>query len=172
MESAASEGGGGTNAINWYVFNEPGGSYDKAVADCNKQAGGKYHINYVKLPTDANQQRELIVRRLAAKDEQHRPDRHGRDLDRRAGRGGLDPAVGGPATAPSPTKGKLEGPLKTVEYKGKVWAIPFTSNTQLLWYRKDKVDAPPEDFTWDEMIDDARREGDRTSRCRRASTRA
>ena len=56
------------NAINWYVFNEPGGSYDKAVADCNKEAGGKYQINYVKLPTDANQQRELIVRRLAAED--------------------------------------------------------------------------------------------------------
>ena len=54
-------------AINWYVFNEPGGSYDKAVADCNKEAGGKYQINYVKLPTDANQQRELIVRRLAAR---------------------------------------------------------------------------------------------------------
>ena len=64
----STEGGGGKNAINWYVFNEPGGSYDKAVADCNKSAGGKYHINYVKLPTDANQQRELIVRRLAAKD--------------------------------------------------------------------------------------------------------
>ena len=30
------EGAGGKNAINWYVFNEPGGSYDKAVADCNK----------------------------------------------------------------------------------------------------------------------------------------
>ena len=42
-----------------------------------------------------------------------------------------------------------------MEYKGKVYGIPFTSNTQLLWYRKDKVDAPPEDFTWDEMIDDA-----------------
>ena len=35
------EGGGGARAINWYVFNEPGGSYDAAVADCNKQAGGK-----------------------------------------------------------------------------------------------------------------------------------
>ena len=34
------EGGGGARAINWYVFNEPGGAYDKAVADCNKQAGG------------------------------------------------------------------------------------------------------------------------------------
>ena len=55
----------------------------------------------------------------------------------------------------SPTEGKLEGPVKTVEYQGKIWAMPFTSNTQLLWYRKDQVDTPPDDFTWDEMIDDA-----------------
>ena len=53
------------------------------------------------------------------------------------------------------TEGKLEGPLETVDYQGKIWAIPHTSNTQLLWYRKDRVDAPPDDFTWDEMIDDA-----------------
>jgi multiple sugar transport system substrate-binding protein len=57
------------------------------------------------------------------------------------------------------TKGKLEGPLKTVEYKGKVYGIPFTSNTQLLWYRKDRVDKPPADFTWNEMIDDAVKKG-------------
>ena len=51
----------------------PAAAYDQAVADCNKQADGRYEINYVKLPTDANQQRELIVRRLAAEDDEHRP---------------------------------------------------------------------------------------------------
>ena len=34
------EGGTGARAINWYVFNEPGGAFDKSVADCNKQADG------------------------------------------------------------------------------------------------------------------------------------
>jgi multiple sugar transport system substrate-binding protein len=150
----SSEGGGGHNAINWYVFNEPGGSYDKAVADCNKEAGGKYQINYVKLPTDANQQRELIVRRLAAKDKSI--DLIGMDViwtAELAEAGWILPWEGARRTAA--TEGKLEGPVKTVEYKNKVYGIPFTSNTQLLWYRKDKVDAPPEGFTWDEMIDDA-----------------
>jgi multiple sugar transport system substrate-binding protein len=42
-----------------------------------------------------------------------------------------------------------------VEYLGKIYGLPFTSNTQLLWYRKDKVDPPPDDFTWDEMIEQA-----------------
>src|SRR5215212_1315480 len=59
---------GDSKTIDWYVFNEPGGGYDAAVSQCNKQAAGRYKINYVKLPTDADQQRELIVRRLAAKD--------------------------------------------------------------------------------------------------------
>jgi multiple sugar transport system substrate-binding protein len=114
------EAGSGPRAINWYAFNEPGGSYQMAVDDCNKQADGRYTINYVKLPNIADQQRELLVRRLAAEDD---------DID--------------------------EGPLETVRYQDQIWAIPFTSNTQLLWYRKDRVDAPPDDFTWDEMIDQA-----------------
>ena len=37
--------------------------------NCNKQANGRYQINYVKLPNNADQQRELIVRRLAAEDD-------------------------------------------------------------------------------------------------------
>ena len=63
------EGSTGAKAINWYAFNEPGGSYDQAVANCNKQANGKYTINYIKLPNIADQQRELLVRRLAAEDD-------------------------------------------------------------------------------------------------------
>ena len=129
------------------------------MADCNKQADGRYTINYVKLPTDANQQRELIVRRLAAEDDEHRPGRHGRDLDRRVRRGRLDPAVGGRAAQPRPRRASSRARSRRCEYQGKVWAIPFTSNTQLLWYRKDRVDPPPEDFTWDEMIDDAVEKG-------------
>ena len=58
----------GPPTLNWYVFKEPGGAYDQAVANCNKEANGRYKIAYQALPTDANQQRELLVRRLAAKD--------------------------------------------------------------------------------------------------------
>jgi multiple sugar transport system substrate-binding protein len=148
------EGGGGSRAINWYVFDEPGGAYDKAVADCNKEAGGDYQINYIRLPTDANQQRELIVRRLAAEDDSI--DLIGMDViwtAELAEAGWILPWEGENESAA--TEGKLEGPVKTVEYLGKIYGIPFTSNTQLLWYRKDRVDDPPEDFTWDEMIDQA-----------------
>jgi multiple sugar transport system substrate-binding protein len=152
------EGGTGARAINWYAFNEPGGSYDMAVANCNKQANGRYNINYVKLPNIADQQRELLVRRLAAEDD---------DIDLAsldviwtaefAEAGWILPWEGERRSAAE--EGKLEGPLKTVDYQGKIWAIPHTSNTQLLWYRKDRVDAPPDDFTWEEMIEDAVNKG-------------
>jgi len=152
------EGGSGARAINWYAFNEPGGSYQQAVDNCNKQANGRYTINYVKLPNIADQQRELLVRRLAAEDD---------DIDLAsldviwtaefAEAGWIVPWEGDRRSAAE--EGKLEGPLETVQYQGKTWAIPHTSNTQLLWYRKDRVDAPPDDFTWDEMIDDAVEKG-------------
>jgi multiple sugar transport system substrate-binding protein len=150
----ADEGGTGSGAINWYAFNEPGGSYDMAVANCNEQSNGRYTINYVKLPNIADQQRELLVRRLAAEDD---------DIDLMS----LDviwTAEFAQAEWILPwederrsaaEEGKLEGPLETVRYQDQIWAIPHTSNTQLLWYRKDRVDPPPDDFTWDEMIDQA-----------------
>lgn len=148
----------GARSINWYVFNEPGGAYEQAIADCNDQSNGRYRINYVRLPTDANQQRELIVRRLAAEDDT--VDLIGMDViwtAEFAGAGWIEPWTG--ARKQVAERGRLQGPLETVRYQDKVWAIPFTSNTQLLWYRKDRVGKPGEDFTWDQMIDTAVKNG-------------
>jgi multiple sugar transport system substrate-binding protein len=151
-------GGGGPATLNWYVFNEPGGAYETAVANCNKQNKGRFKIVYQRLPTDANQQREQIVRRLAAKDSS--VDLVGMDViwtAEFASAGWIKPWRGPLRVVAQ--KGKLIGPLRTVRYKGQVWAIPFTSNTQLLWYRKDLVPKPPPNFTWDQMIDSAVKKG-------------
>ena len=140
---------GGSKAIKWYVFAEPSGAYKEAAANCNKQAGGRYQIEIVDLPTNADQQRELVVRRLAAKDSDI--DIIGMDViwtAEFAQAEWIKPLTG--ANATKAAAGTLEGPRKTAEYLGKLWAIPFTSNTQLLWYRKDRVPTPPK--TWDEMI--------------------
>jgi multiple sugar transport system substrate-binding protein len=153
-----SGGGGGTPTLNWYVFKEPGGAYDQAVATCNKQAKGRYKIVYQALPTDANQQRELLVRRLAAKDSS--VDLVGADViwtAEFAEAGWIKPWTG--ANREQAVKDRLSGPLKTVQFKGQVWAVPFTSNTQLLWYRKDLVPNPGEDATWNQIIDEAIKKG-------------
>ena len=159
---AAGCGGGGSSGgattLNWYVFKEPGGAYDQAVANCNTQANGRYQIKYQALPTNANQQRELLVRRLAAKDSS--VDLAGMDViwtAEFAGAEWIKPWTGQNEAAAR--EGKLEGPLKTVEYQGKVWAIPFTSNTQLLWYRKDLVPDPGDKVTWDQLIKTAHEKG-------------
>ena len=47
----------------------------------------------------------------------------------------------------------LPGPLATATYLNRLWTIPFTSNTQLLWYNKKLVKTPP--TTWAQMIQQA-----------------
>jgi len=86
-----------------------------------------------------------------------------------AGAGWIKPWTG--TNRAEAVKDRLGGPLKTVTYKGNVWAAPFTSNTQLLWYRKDLVPNPGESATWDQLIDTAIRRASR-SRCKATSTRA
>ena len=43
--------------------------------------------------------------------------------------------------------------IETASYEGDLYAAPFNTNTQLLWYRKDLVPKPP--TTWDQMIEEA-----------------
>src|SRR4051812_16554208 len=150
-----SSGSGGSRQVNWYVFNEPGGGYDAAVANCNKQNAGKFKINYVKLPTDADQQRELIVRRLAAKDSDI--GIIGMDVNwtaEFAEAGWIEPWEG--ANKEAATQDRVPALLQATEYKDKTWVAPFTTNTQLLWYHKDTLGNKPVPKTWDEMIDTAK----------------
>ena len=142
---------GSSKEVNWYVFNEPGGGYDAAVANCNKQAAGRYKINYVKLPTDSDQQRELIVRRLAAKDSDIGVI--GMDVNwtaEFAEAGWILPWEG--ANKASAEQDRIPALLAAARYQGKTWVAPFTTNTQLLWYHKDTLGNRPVPKTWDEMI--------------------
>ena len=68
----ASCGGGGSSegraTLNLWVFNEPSGSFTDAAKRCSDASHGAYKIVYNKLSNDADQQRQSLVRRLAAKD--------------------------------------------------------------------------------------------------------
>jgi multiple sugar transport system substrate-binding protein len=153
-----SKGVGSGPTITFYAFNEPGGAFEKTLNDCSKEANGRYSLEYNRLPTDADKQRELVARRLAAEDSDI--DIIGMDViwtAEFAEAGWILPWEGERATEAK--KGKLAGPLKTAEYKGKLWADPFTSNTQLLWYRKDRVKQLPKNYTWDDLIDIAHHNG-------------
>ena len=140
--------------LNWFVATQPGGTIQAVAQRCSDESNGAYTISVNLLPTTASDQREQLVRRLAARDST--VDLVGMDViwtAEFANAGWIRPF---PTSFEKQTTAHVFPSSKaTAEFKGKLYGAPFNSNTQVLWYRKDKVDAPPEDFTWDEMIDDA-----------------
>ena len=143
--SGGDGGSGGTPTLKFYVFKEPGGAFAQAAQACTEQAGGRYRVELADLPPSADQQREQLVRRLAAEDSDI--DIMGMDViwtAEFAEAGWLLPWDGDAAA--KATDGTIAATIQTGTYEGKLYAAPFTTNTQLLWYRKDRVPNPPADL--------------------------
>src|SRR5207244_12200205 len=60
--------GGGPVTLNWFIANQPGGSIQEVAKRCSEESNGRYKVDVNLLPTTASDQREQLVRRLAAKD--------------------------------------------------------------------------------------------------------
>ena len=130
-----------------------------AVAErCNAELDGRFTIKQRALPKGADDQRLQLARRITGND---------RTLDLMAldvvwtaefAEAGWalplsdDPAGLAETDAVTDT---LPGPLETATWQGRLFAAPVTTNTQLLWYRADLMDAPP--ATWDGMLAEAGR---------------
>jgi len=135
------------------VINLYGGAsatkFDEIIADCNAKAAGRYTIVGNLLPSDADGQRDQLVRRLAAKDA-------GMDLL------GMDVTWTAefaeanwireltPQQTSQANQDILGPPIQTAVWKDKQYGIPKHTNVQLLWYRKSLVPNPPK--TFDEMM--------------------
>jgi multiple sugar transport system substrate-binding protein len=148
--------GGGSSSgpanINIWVFNEPSGSFKDAAKRCTDSSKGRYKVTLNALSNQADAQRQSLVRRLAAKDSSI--DIAGLDVVWTAEFAAAGWIKQWPTDLANQVKqGTLPGPLTTATYNGKLYAAPANSNTQLLWYRKDKVSSPPK--TWSELIDQA-----------------
>jgi multiple sugar transport system substrate-binding protein len=146
----------GTRTLSWFVAIQPGGSIEKVAERCSKESGGKYKVEPEFLPTDASQQREQLVRRLGAEDSSI--DIVGMDViwtGEFANAGWVEEWKG--PLKRQVTEKVFPGVIETASFEGKLYAAPFNTNTQLLWYRKDLVPKPPR--TWDEMIDEAEKLG-------------
>jgi multiple sugar transport system substrate-binding protein len=126
-----------------------GSGFDKVIANCNQAAAGRYTIVGNLLPSDADGQRDQLVRRLAAHDAGM--DLLGMDVTWTA-----EFAEAGwirelnPDQKAAATKDTLQPPIDTATWKDKLYGVPRTTNVQLLWYRKSLVPNPPK--TWDEMM--------------------
>jgi multiple sugar transport system substrate-binding protein len=149
-------GSGGTPTLTWFIARQPGGAVEKLAAQCSQSSGGRYTISVELLPSQADQQREQLVRRLGAEDSSM--DLLGLDVvwtGEFANAGWVTPVPA--AIQRSVTDGVFDSVLQTARFKNRLYTVPIWSNTQLLWYRKDRVPKPP--TTWDEMIDQAERIG-------------
>jgi multiple sugar transport system substrate-binding protein len=148
--------GKGTVTLNWYVFPEPSGSFQAAATSCSKASGGKYNIKINFLSTSSDQQRVSLVRRLAADDPSI--DILAMDVDWTAEFATANWIQPVPAALSAQIHSvDLPGPVKTATWRGRLWAVPINSNTELLWYRKDLLAAihQPVPTTWTQMINDA-----------------
>ncbi len=147
--AACSSGSGGPITLNFYNFPDNSGAIQQAANTCTAASGGKYKVNYLKLPSAADGQRQQMVRRLAAHDTGM--DILGLDVTWEAEfaeAGWIRPWTG--ANRQQAMQGTLPVPLQTATWKGQLVAVPYNTNTQLLWYRADLVPTPPK--TWSEMI--------------------
>ena len=142
----------GPVTLNFYNFPDPSGAVQTAADNCSAASHGRYKIVYQKLQNAADQQRLQMARRLAAHDSSM--DILGLDVTWEAEfaqAGWIRPWTG--ALKQQAIAGTLAGPLKTATWRGQLVAVPYNSNTQLLWYRSDLVKKPP--ATWAQMFADA-----------------
>lgn len=153
---ACASGGDGPNVLTFWQNPDTSGVVGQIQERCNQQANGRYKIRAEILPNSADAQREQLVRRLAAKDKTMNliymdviwaPEF--------AQAGWIIPFEGDDAAKAS--DGVLKGSLESATWKGKLYAAPWSSNSQLLWYRKSLaqqagVDPTRPDFTWDDLI--------------------
>ncbi len=144
--------------INYYTPANEMATFTAVAKRCNEQLGGRFTIQQVSLPKGADDQRLQLARRLTGND---------KTLDVMAldvvwtaefAEAGWalplseDPSGQAEADANDNT---LPGPLETAKWQDKLYAVPITTNTQLLWYRADLMEEPP--TTWDEMVAEATR---------------
>ena len=152
IASCGGGSGSGRATLNLWVFQEPSGSFTDAAKRCSAASNGRYKVVFNALSNNADQQRQSLVARLAAKDSSI--DIAGMDVVWTAEFAEAKWIKPWPEKYASGIRqGTLAGPLKTATYKGRIYAAPANSNTQLLWYRKDLVSNPA--TTWDGLIDQA-----------------
>jgi multiple sugar transport system substrate-binding protein len=154
--SSGEESSAKGRTLTFFVAIQPGGTIEEVSKRCSEESNGRYTVEPEFLPTDASQQREQLVRRLGADDSSI--DIIGMDViwtGEFANAGWVEEWTG--KRKGEVTEKVFPGVIETASFEGKLYAAPFNTNTQLLWYRKDLVKKAPR--TWDEMIDEAEKLG-------------
>lgn len=164
--AACSSASGGTPNLTWYINPDGGGSdptkggQAQLAKECTAASGGKYTITIQQLPNSASDQRIQLLRRLAAGDA---------SMDLMS----MDPVfvaefaeAGYLAPVPQSmqaefTQDRVQSAVDASKWRGKLVAVPFWANTQVLWYRKSVAAKAGLDMTkpvtWDQVISAAQK---------------
>nr|WP_040562549.1 extracellular solute-binding protein [Kineosphaera limosa] len=156
---------GAGNQLNWYINPDSGGNDPNASGQahlakvCTDASNGAYSIRTQVLPNSASDQRQQLLRRLAAGD---------RGVDMMS----LDPVfvaefaqAGFLAGVPQDkqaalTEDAVQPIIDSAQWAGSMYAAPMWANTQVLWYRKSVAEAAGLDMsqpvTWDQIIEAAK----------------
>jgi multiple sugar transport system substrate-binding protein len=146
---------GGASTLTWYINPDSGGQVEIA-SRCTEEAGGAYTIETAQLPRESSEQRQQLVRRLAAEDS---------SIDLVS----LDPPyipefaeAGFLAPVPEDVAERVTEDVVQSAIDGSTWndelvAVPFWANTQLFWYKKSVAEAAgldPENepVTWEQLV--------------------
>ncbi|WP_233492451.1 extracellular solute-binding protein [Blastococcus sp. TF02A-30] len=155
LAACGSDGDGGTATLTWYINPDSGGQAEIA-SRCSEQSDGAYRIETAQLPRESAQQREQLIRRLAAEDS---------SIDIVS----LDPPyipefaeAGFLAPVPEDVAERVTEDVVQSAIDGSTWddelvAIPFWANTQLLWFKKSVAEAAGLDMeqpvTWEQLVE-------------------
>ena len=157
--------GGGSSNVTWYINPDSGGNdptkqgQARIAAECTKQSGGKYRITTQVLPNSASDQRQQLLRRIAAGD----PGVDIMSLDpvfvaEFAEAGFLEPVPQDKQAALK--EDAVDTIVQAAMWRDQMVAAPMWANTQVLWYRKSVAQAAGLDMTkpvtWDQIIEAAK----------------
>ncbi|OLL72614.1 N-Acetyl-D-glucosamine ABC transport system, sugar-binding protein [Pseudonocardia sp. Ae150A_Ps1] len=150
----------GPPVLNWYINPDDGGQAEIAAA-CTAASNGAYRIEVSTLPRQSSEQRQQLIRRLAANDSSI--DIMSIDppyIPEFAEAGFLAPVP--QDVAQRTTAGVVNSAKEGASWNGELVTVPFWANTQLLWYRTSQVAATGLDMskpvTWDQVIAAAQRQ--------------
>jgi multiple sugar transport system substrate-binding protein len=138
--------------VTWCIGKDTSGAFGTVVDSFNK-ANPNANVKLLELPEDAGEQRRLQIQRLEA--ESPECDVLGTDViwtAEYAAQGWLQDvsdfiSQNGDKFIPST--------VDTTEYEGKNYAVPFNSNAGFIYFRKDQVSQPPDD--WQALYDEAKK---------------
>jgi multiple sugar transport system substrate-binding protein len=124
------------------------------VTRFNKQFP-KAHAKLLELPTSADQQRAQLIQRLRAKSPEC--DVVGMDVVWTAEFAGQNWLRDASNLVNKRKADFIPSTLKTAQFDGKTWAVPFNTNAGFLYYRTDKLKSAPK--TWQAVYNDSKSGG-------------